>query len=323
MKVIRIAAPGGPEAMSLDEVETPTPGPGQALIAVRAAGVNYIDVYQRTGQYALPLPASLGQEGAGEVIAIGAGVDLALGARVAWTGILGSYATHVLAPAERLVELPAGIDFPTAAAAMLQGMTAHYLTQSTYRLAPGERCVVHAAAGGVGLLLCQLARRAGATAFGTTSSELKAQRARKAGAAEVIRYDQVDFAAEVRRLTGDRGVEVVYDSVGKSTFDRSLDCLAPRGMMVLFGQSSGAVPPFDLQRLNQKGSLFVTRPNLAHYIRSRGELVARATEVLSWIASGKLQLAIDRRLPLAQAAEAHRLLESRTTSGKLLLLPEP
>jgi NADPH2:quinone reductase len=322
MKAIRVATPGGPEAMSLDDVQTPVPGAGEVLVRVRAAGVNYIDVYYRTGRYAQPVPISLGLEGAGEVAAIGAGVDLAVGARVAWSSVPGSYATHVLAAADRLVELPPDLDFDIGAAAMLQGMTVHYLTRATFPLGPGHRCLVHAAAGGVGLLLCQVARRAGAQVIGTTSTPQKAERAKAAGAHEVILYGETDFAAEVRRITRGEGVHVVYDSVGLATFDRSLDCLAPRGMAVLFGQASGPVPPIDLQILNRKGSLFVTRPSLAHHTQRRDELVSRAQDVMRWIADGQLRITIDRRLPLSRAAEAHRLLESRATSGKLLLLPE-
>jgi NADPH2:quinone reductase len=320
VKVIRVATPGGPTVMSIEEIDRPSPGPGQALIRVHAAGVNFIDIYQRSGQYPMPAPG-LGLEGAGEVEAVGDGVALAIGARVAWAGVPGSYATHVIAPARSLVEVPARIDLETAAAAMLQGMTAHYLTQTTYRLAEHDRCLVHAAAGGVGLLVCQMGRRAGAQVIGTTSTADKAQRAREAGARDVILYTEQAVAPEVRRLTGGLGVDVVYDSVGKTTFAGSLDSLSPRGMLVLFGQASGPVPPFDPQILNHKGSLFLTRPKLADYTTTREELVSRASDVLEWIADGELVVTIDRRLPLSQAAHAHRLLEARQTTGKLVLVP--
>ena len=318
MKAIRAHRYGGPEVLSLDELSLPSPGPGQALVAVEYAGVNYIDVYHRTGLYPLSLPVGLGLEGAGVALAVGPDVALTPGARVAWNGVTGSYATHVLAPADRLVPVPPALSSAQAAAAMLQGMTAHYLTRSTFPLGPGHTCLVHAAAGGVGLLLCQLGRRAGARVIGTTSTDEKAAAARAAGAASVIRYDQTDFADEVQRLTGGAGVDVVYDSVGVNTFEGSLRCLVPRGMLVLFGQSSGSVPPVDIKLLAGR-SLFLTRPVLGHYTATRSELRARAEDVLSWVAGGELHLTIDRELPLESAAEAHQLLESRRTSGKLLL----
>jgi NADPH:quinone reductase len=321
MRAIRVYETGGPEAMRLEELETPAPGAGQALVRVAAAGVNFIDVYHRTGQYPSEVPIAIGLEGAGTVEAAGDGVDLAVGARVAWTGVRGSYATHLCVPADRLVTIPDGVDDQTAAAVMLQGMTAHYLTRSTFPVRAGQRCLVHAAAGGVGLLLCQLASRAGATVIGTASTDDKRARATGAGAAHVIDYTTADFVAETRRLTGGEGVHVVYDSVGRSTFDGSLDCLTSRGMLVLFGQSSGPVPPLDLQVLNKKGSLFVTRPSLFHYIAERAELIARASDLLGWVADGSLKVHLDRTLPLADAPEAHRLLESRKTSGKILLIP--
>jgi NADPH2:quinone reductase len=321
---IRPAAPGGPEVMIPTEVELPpAPAAGQVRVRVRFAGVNFIDTYQRSGAYKLPVPLLLGQEGTGEVEQLGAGIDPALllevGTRVAWTGVMGSYATHVDAPAERLVVVPPALGLEQAAAAMLQGMTAHYLARSTFTLGPGHRCLIHAAAGGVGQLLSQLAHAAGAEVLGTVSSDAKAELARAAGCDHAIRYDRDDVVAEVRRLTGGTGVDVVYDSVGKDTFARSLDCLRVRGMLVLFGQASGAVPPVDLQVLAQKGSLYVTRPTLAHFTATRGELVARAGEVMSAVAAGTLRLRIERVLPLADAAEAHRLLASRATTGKLLL----
>jgi NADPH:quinone reductase len=321
MKVVTAAIPGGPEVMVMEERDPPAPGPGQVLVQVAAAGVNFIDIYYRTGQYPAPRPIPLGQEGAGTVEAVGSGVDLRRGQRVAWTGLPGSYATHVLAPADRLVPLPDAIDVRIAAATMLQGMTAHYLTRSTFALDHQHSCLVHAAAGGVGLLLCQMGRRAGARVIGTVGSPGKAESARAAGAGDVILYRDVDFEPEVRRLTDGRGVDVVYDSVGADTFEPGLRCLRPRGLMVLFGQSSGAVPPFDLQLLNRAGSIYLTRPTLAHYVATRTELLERALEVLAWVAVGELQVHIAAEFPLARAADAHRLLQSRQTSGKVLLIP--
>ncbi|MCA9677232.1 MAG: quinone oxidoreductase [Kofleriaceae bacterium] len=319
MHAIRVHEPGGPERLQLDELSTPAPGPGQALVRVDFAGVNYIDVYHRTGLYPLPRPIALGREGAGVVEAVGAGAALVPGTRVAWTSVAGSYATHVIAPAEQLVPVPDTLDSRAAAALMLQGLTAHYLTRSTFPLAAGHTCLVHAAAGGAGLLIVQLARRAGATVIGTVSTEAKAARARAAGCHHVIRYTEVDFADEARRLTDGRGVDVVYDAVGRTTFLRGLDALRPRGMMVLFGQASGPVEPFDLQLLNRKGSLFVTRPTLFDHVATRDELRARAGDVLGWAARGELAVTIDRVVPLAAAADAHRALEARATIGKVLL----
>lgn len=320
MYAIQGSEPGGPERLALVELPTPTPAAGQALVRVEHAGVNFIDVYHRTGAYPLPRPIALGLEGAGVVEATGAGVTgVGPGDRVAWTGVPGSYATHVVAPADRLVPIPDAVDTRTAAALMLQGMTAHYLARSTFPLAAGHTCLLHAAAGGVGLLLVQLAKAAGATVLGTVSTDDKAARARAAGCDHVIRYDRDDFVAAARARTGDRGVDVVYDSVGQATFLRGLEALRPRGTMVLFGQSSGAVPPLDLQVLAARGSLFVTRPRLDHYIATRDDLLARAGDVLGAAARGALTVTIDRVLPLAQAAEAHRLLEGRATIGKLLL----
>ena len=322
MKAIRVHAPGGPDALRYEDVPRPTPGPGQVLVKIEAAGVNFIDVYQRTGLYKVPLPFTLGQEAAGSVAAVGPGVnEPKVGDRVAYTSILGAYAEYAVVPAERVVVLPDGVSTKQGAAAMLQGMTAHYLATSTYSLESGNACLVHAAAGGVGLLLCQVAKLRGARVLGTVSTREKAALARAAGAAEVILYTEQDFEAEVKRLTNGAGLQVIYDSVGKTTFEKGLSCLAPRGMMVLFGQSSGPVGPFDPQVLSQKGSLFLTRPTLAHYILTRPELVARAGEVLGWIKSGTLKLRIDREVPLAQVAEAHRLLEGRKTTGKVLLIP--
>ena len=323
MKAIRVHTPGGPEALKLDEIPDPAPKEGEAVVRVEAAGLNFIDVYFRTGLYKGPsLPFTLGQEAAGTVAAVGPGVtEIAVGDRVAWSGVQGAYAELAVVPAARLVKLPEGVSARQGAAAMLQGMTAHYLACSTYPLQSGDTCVVHAAAGGVGQLLCQIAKLRGARVLGTVSTEEKARIAREAGADEVIRYTEQDFAVEVKRLTDGRGVQVIYDGVGRQTFDKGLDCLARRGMMVLFGASSGPVPPFDPQILNAKGSLFLTRPSLGHYIATREELVERAGDVLGWIAEGKLRLSIDREVPLAEAAEAHRALEARETKGKVLLIP--
>jgi NADPH2:quinone reductase len=300
----------------------PAPGPGQALVRIEAAGVNFIDIYHRSGLYQVTFPYTLGQEAAGTVAALGPGVaGVAIGDRVAYTGVPGAYAEFAAVPAERLVPLPGGVGARLAAAVLLQGITAEYLTSSTYPLAAGDACLVHAAAGGVGLLLCRMAKRRGARVIGTVSTEAKAALARAAGADEVILYTRQDFEAEVRRLTAGAGVQVVYDSVGKTTFDKSLNCLARRGMLVLYGQSSGPVPPFDPQVLNQKGSLFLTRPTLAHYVATREELLQRAERVLGWVADGGLTVRIGREYPLAEAAEAQRALAARETTGKLLLLP--
>lgn len=320
MKAIQVTEPGGPEKMQLVDVPTPQPGPGQALVRIASSGVNFIDVYFRTGLYKADLPMSLGAEGAGTVEAIGADVaELAPGDRVAYAMARGSYAEYAVVPVAQLVKIPDGVDFATASAAMLQGMTAHYLTHSTYALKSGDTCLVHAAAGGAGGLVVQMAKMRGARVFGTVSTEAKARIARESGADEAILYTQQDFEIEVKRLTGGRGVDVVYDSVGKTTFDKSLTCLRPRGTLALFGQSSGPVPPFDPNILNGKGSLYLTRPSLGHYLLTRDELVWRAGDVLQWIAAGKLHLRIDRTYPLAQAAEAHRALEGRHTAGKVLL----
>ncbi|MDR5683922.1 MAG: quinone oxidoreductase [Armatimonadota bacterium] len=320
MRAIRIHETGGPEVMRHEEVPTPSPQEGQALVRLAAAGVNFIDVYQRKGLYKLPLPAVLGQEGAGVVEAVGPGVEVVRpGDRVAFANVLGAYAEYVVAPADRLVLLPEGVDLETAAAVMLQGMTAHYLTHSTYPLREGDVALVHAAAGGVGLLLTQMAKRRGATVIGTVSTEAKARLAEDAGVDHVVLYTETNFEAEARRITDGKGVQVVYDSVGRDTFERSLGSLTLRGMLVLFGQSSGPVAPFDPQILNAKGSLFLTRPTLMHYTATREELLWRANDVLGWVASGELRVRIDRTFPLDQAAEAHRALESRQTTGKVLL----
>lgn len=322
MKAIRIHAQGGPEVLRYEDVPVPLPGPGQALVRIEAVGVNFIDIYHRSGLYPVPLPSTLGQEAAGTVTALGGGVSgVALGDRVAYADVPGAYAEAAAVPADRLVPLPAGVSARQAAAVLLQGLTAQYLTVSTYPLAAGDACLVHAAAGGVGLLLCQMAKRLGARVIGTVSTEAKAELARGAGADEVILYTRQDFEAEVKRLTGGAGVQVVYDSVGKTTFDKSLNCLARRGMLVLYGQSSGPVPPFDPQVLNRKGSLFLTRPTLGHYVATRQELLARAAQVLAWVADGSLAVRIGQEYPLAEAAEAQRALAARETTGKLLLLP--
>ena len=323
MKTIHVTEPGGPEKMQLVEVAKPQPGPKQALIRVAAIGVNFIDIYFRKGLYKAESPMVLGNEGAGTVEAVGSDVsEVKTGDRVAWAMHRGSYGEYATVPAHLLVKIPDALDFQTAAAAMLQGMTAHYLTHSTYALKSGEACLVHAAAGGTGSLVVQMAKMRGARVFGTVSTEEKARVARAAGADETILYTSQDFEAEVKRLTAGRGVDVVYDSVGQSTFDKSLNSLRPRGVLALFGQASGPVPPFDPNILNGKGSLFLTRPSLAHYLLSREELLWRAGDVLGWIAAGKLKLRIERTYPLAEAAAAHRDLEGRKTAGKLLLIPQ-
>ena len=322
MKAIRVHAPGGPEVLRLEDVPDPTPGPGEAVVRMDATGVNFIEMYQRKGQYPMQMPYIPGTEGAGTVVAVGDGVaQLRVGDRVASETLRGTYAELSKTHADRLVRLPDGVDTQLGAAAMLQGITAHYLATSTYPLERGDRCLIHAVAGGLGLLLCQIAKHRGAWVVGTTSTPEKAQQARQAGADEVILYTQQDFVAEVKRLTNGTGVRVVFDSVGKTTFDGSLDCLARRGVMVLCGQSSGPVPPFDPQILNRKGSLYLTRPTIGHYAATREELSARAGELLGWIKDGWLKVHIDRTLPLARAADAHAALESRKTVGKVLLVP--
>jgi NADPH:quinone reductase len=322
MKAIRITEHGGPEVMRLEELPTPAPQAGQVLVRVEAAGVNFIDTYQRSGQYKVPLPYTMGVEGAGVVDAVGDGVSgVAPGARVAWTNVPGAYATHAVVPADKVVPLPAGITSQQGAAAMLQGMTAHYLAHSTFPLREGDTCLVHAGAGGVGLLLTQMAKRAGARVFTTVSTDEKARLSKEAGADEVIRYTEEDFRDAVRRMTDGNGVRVVYDSVGKDTFEKSLDSLSPRGLLVLYGQSSGAVPSFDAQVLSAKGSLFLTRPTLAHYTATRDALLARANDVFAWIADGSLKLRVGATFPLAEAAHAHAELQGRRTTGKVLLLP--
>jgi NADPH2:quinone reductase len=322
MKAIQVKQPGGPEAMELAELPVPQPKANEVVVKLAASGVNFIDVYFREGRYKAPMPFVLGQEGAGVVTAVGADVNsVKAGEHVAWTGLLGSYAEYACVPADRLVSVPSGVTDQQAAAAMLQGMTAHYLSHDTYPLKRGETVLVHAAAGGVGLLLVQMAHHIGARVIATVSTEEKAKLARQAGADDVILYTQSDFEAETKRLTGGKGVDVVYDSVGKTTFEKGLNVLRPRGFMVLFGGSSGAVPPFDLIALSQKGSLYLTRPTLGHYIATREELLARSSAVFGMIAAGQLKLRIEHTYPLAEAERAHRDLEGRKTTGKLLLIP--
>jgi NADPH2:quinone reductase len=322
MKAIQVKECGGPEKMEYVDVPVPEPGPGQARVKVAAAGVNFIDVYFRTGLYKADVPITLGMEGAGVVDAVGPdAAEVRPGDHVAWAMARGSYAEYAIVPSAQLVHAPDGIDLKTAAAAMLQGMTAHYLTHSSFPLKAGDTCLIHAAAGGAGRLVVQMAKMRGARVLGTVSTEAKAKLAREAGADEVIFYTRQDFEAEAKRLTGGRGLDVIYDSVGASTFLKGLNCLRPRGMMVLFGQSSGPVAPIDPGILNAKGSLFLTRPSLAHHCATREELMWRAGDVLGWIASGKLELRVDRTYKLADAAQAHRDLESRATAGKLLLIP--
>ena len=320
MKLIQISQTGGPEAMQYVDAPMPTPGPKQALVKIAASGVNFIDVYFRIGLYKADLPFTPGNEASGTVEAVGSEVtEVKPGDRVAYAMNRGSYAEYTAVPAATLVKLPDNVDFDTAAAAMLQGMTAHYLTHSSYPLKKGDTCLIHAAAGGAGRLVVQMAKMLGATVYGTAGTEEKAAIAKSAGADEVIVYTKHDFVSEIKRITGGKGLDVIYDSVGASTFLKGLDLLRPRGMMVLFGQSSGAVAPFDPSVLNQKGSLFLARPSLAHHCLTRDELLWRANDVLGWIASGKLELRIEKTYKLADAAQAHRDLESRKTAGKLLL----
>ena len=322
MKAIRFHRHGGPEVLSYEDLPDPVPAAGQVIVEIDAIGLNYIDTYHREGLYPVDLPCTPGMEAAGTVAAVGTGVTLFNpGDRVAYAGVMGSYAELAAVTAERLVPLPDEVDSEMGAAAMLQGMTAHYLAHSTFPLGEGHTALVHAAAGGVGLLLVQMARRAGARVIGTVSTEEKEQLARQAGADEIIRYTEQDFAEEVMRLTADRGVDVVYDSVARSTFEKGLNVLRPRGYMVLFGQSSGPLEPIDPAILNTKGSLFLTRPSLVHYVQSRQELLARSRAVLDWIGRGELDLRIGHRFELAAAADAHRALQGRKTSGKVLLLP--
>ena len=322
MKAVRVHTPGGPDVMRYEDAPQPAPQAGEALVKVDAAGLNYIDVYFRSGLYKAPAPFTLGMEAGGTVAAVGSNVtEVKVGDKVAYTGVPGAYAEYAVVPAARLVTLPPSLSTKHGAAMMLQGMTAHYLACSTYPLKAGDTCLVHSAAGGVGLLLCQIAKLRGARVIGTVSTDEKAKLAREAGADEIILYTRQDFVAEVKRLTSGKGLNVVYDAVGKDTFDKGFDCLLPRGMMVLYGQSSGPVGPFDLQILNAKGSLFVTRPSLNHHIAGREELLQRSGELASWIRDGKLKLRMEIEFPLKDAAEAHRALEGRKTTGKVLIIP--
>jgi len=322
MKAVRVHTPGGPEVLKYEDVPEPQPKAGEAVVKVDAAGLNYIDVYYRSGLYKAELPMTLGMEAGGAVTAVGPNVtEVKVGDKVAYTGVPGAYAQYAAVPAQRLITLPAGVSTRQGAAAMLQGMTAHYLACSTYPLKTGDTCLVHAAAGGVGLLLCQIAKMRGARVIGTVSTEEKAKLARGAGADDVILYTKQDFEAEVKRLTSGKGVQVVYDSVGKTTFEKGFNCLAPRGLMAIYGQSSGPIGGFDPQVLSAKGSVFLTRPSLFHHVATRDELRARAGDVLGWIRDGKLRLRTEFEFPLKDAAEAHRALEGRKTTGKVLLTP--
>jgi len=322
MKAIRVHQAGGPEVLEFEDIPVPEPSSGEVLVELQASGVNFIDTYHRQGLYKLNLPFVPGMEGAGVVRAVASDVTtFKPGDRVAYALSIGSYAEQVAVPASKLVRLPAELDFTAGAAAMLQGLTAHYLTSSTFVLKPGHAALVHAAAGGVGLLLVQVAKLLGATVFGTVSTEEKADLAREAGADNVILYTKSDFEAEIKRITSGRGVDVVYESVGRETFDKSLNCLKPRGCLVLYGQSSGPVAPLDPQILNSKGSLFLTRPSLNHYVATREELDGRAADLFGWIREGRVKLRIGGQYSLKDAARAHRDLEARKTTGKLLLAP--
>lgn len=322
MKAVRVHQFGGLEALKVEDTSLPDPGEGEARVKTEAIGVNFLDIYQRIGRYQGSPPFTLGQEAAGIIDTVGPNVtDLKPGDRVAYASVQGSYAEYAIVPAWRLVPIPAAVDVGQAAAAMVQGMTAHYLTFSTYPLKAGETALVHAAGGGTGQMLVQVAKRCGARVLGTVSSEEKAIVAREAGADEVILYTQVDFEAEVKRLTDNAGVDVVYDSVGKDTFDKGLNCLRRRGYMILYGASSGPVPPVDPQILNAKGSLYLTRPYIGHYTADRAELLQRANDVFNWLAAGELKVRIDKTFPLTEAAEAHRYLEGRQSKGKILLIP--
>src|SRR5580698_10407932 len=322
MKAIEITETGGPEVLTLAELPVPTPGPGQVLIKIAATGVNFIEIYFREGRYKAPLPLVPGMEAAGTVEQLGEGVSgFAIGDHVASTAVLGSYAEYALVPAAQLVKVPSGLDLKQAAAVILQGMTAHYLSHSSFPLKSGDTALIHAAAGGTGQLLVQMAHAIGARVIATVSTQAKAELARTAGADEVVLYTEADFAAETKRLTDGRGVDVVYDSVGKTTFEKSLNCLRPRGTLVLFGGSSGAVPPFDLIQLSTRGSLFVTRPTLKDYIATRADLDQRAGDVFRWVAEGNLKVRAEHLYPLQDAAQAQIDIASRNTTGKLLLIP--
>jgi NADPH2:quinone reductase len=322
MQAIRVRQTGGPEVLELQEIPTPTPAEGELLVKLEAAGLNFIDTYQRSGLYSMETPYTPGLEGAGRVAQVGSGVTgLQEGDTVAYTGVLGAYAEYAVIPAERAVAVPSGMDTKTAAAIMLQGMTAHYLCRDTYRVEDGTRCLIHAGAGGVGLLLIQMCKMHGAEVFTTVSTEEKAQLASTAGADHVIRYTEQDFEEAVRQIGGERPLDVVYDSVGRTTFEKGLHLLRPRGLMVLYGQSSGPLGPMDLQLLAANGSLFTTRPTLMHYIAERRELDARASDIMAWVQAGTLSVRIGTEYPLDQAREAHQALEGRKTTGKVLLVP--
>jgi len=322
MKSIRIHEKGGPDVLKFEDVADPTPGPGELLIQVEAVGMNFIDIYFREGLYPVERPYTPGSEAAGTIVAVGDRVkDLQVGQRVVSQNVKGSYAERALVPADKAVRIPDGVTSKAAAAVWLQGLTAHYLAHSTYPLKNGDSCLVHAAAGGVGLLLCQMAKKRGAFVIGTASTEEKRKLAHAAGADEVIDYTSKDFAVETKRITNNAGVNVVYDSVGKTTFDKSLDCLKPRGLLALFGQSSGPVPPFDPQILNRKGSLFLTRPTLNSYVATRDELLSRANDLFGWMANGELDVRIGAEFPLSQAGAAQTALAGRKTTGKVLLIP--
>lgn len=322
MKAVRVNENGGPEVLSCEDIEQPSPGAGEVLVKVAAAGINYIDTYQRSGLYQIPLPSTLGLEAAGTVAEAGAGVSqFKVGDRVAYTNVAGAYAEYAAVPADKLVNLPDGVSFNEGAAAMLQGCTAHYLCRSTYPVKAGDRCLIHAAAGGVGLILIQMVKMLGGTVIGTVSTEEKAELARQAGADNVILYTEQDFQTEVDRLTDGAGVNVVYDSVGKATFDKSIDCLAKFGYMVLYGNASGPVTEFNPATLGPKGSLFLTRPTLFDYVATREDLEWRSGEVLQWITEGKIKLRLEHFFPLAEAQQAHEALEGRKTTGKVILTP--
>jgi NADPH2:quinone reductase len=322
MKLIRVHEFGGPEIMQLEDAPVPEPKPGTVRVKIEAIGLNFIDIYQRSGLSKPPLPFTPGQEAAGTVDAVGEGVkDFSVGDRVGYSFTLGAYAEYAVVPADKLVPIPDEVDTRLAAALLLQGMTAHYLTHDTFPLERTHTALIHAAAGGTGQLLVQVAKICGARVIGTVSTQEKASTAMRAGADEVINYAEQDFEAEVKRITEGRGVDVVYDSVGRNTFDKSINCLRPRGYLVLFGHSSGPVAPVDPLMLNTRGSLFLTRPSLGHYTATRVEILARASDLFRWVTQGELQVNIDRTYPLAQAADAHRALDGRTTQGKVLLIP--
>ena len=322
MKAVRIQQFGGLEALKYEDVPVPTPQENEARVKIEMAGVNFLDIYQRSGRYQGSLPFTLGQEAAGIVDAVGSNVtDVKAGDRVAYASVLGSYAEYAVVPVWRLVPIPASMDTQQALVMMVQGVTAHYLTHSTYPLKKGDTALVHAAGGGTGQMLVQVAKLCGARVIGTVSTEEKAKLAHEAGADEVILYTQTDFVSEVKQLTNNKGVDVIYDSVGKDTFDKSLNCLRPRGYMVLYGASSGAVPPVDPQILNAKGSLFLTRPYIGHYTADRAELLQRTNDLFDWMAAGQVKVRIDKTFPLSEVAEAHRYLEGRQSKGKILLIP--